>query len=172
MATLRQKRVVDKLVADGGSVADAMRSVGYSEAMARNSQKLTSSPTFLELFEARMPDKYLQNKHKEFLDSPKLIRRFRKGEIIEEVTETDSNAVRALDMAYKLKGLYKSNDSTSTTNTLVINLSPEASQRYAPSIAPVTVQSTAPVDTIEVDVIDTTPKIVKEKVHKKVRDNE
>ena len=166
MATLRQKALVNKIVENKGNVSKSMREVGYSPASAKNPQYFVTAPAFLELMEKAMPTLHLLKKHNEFLNSPRTIKRFKKGDIEEVIEETDSNAVRALDMAYKLKGLYKNNSEVSTT--LVINLSPEASQRYAPSIAPVTVPI---IDITNEHVIDTPVEIVKEKVGKKVRDN-
>lgn len=48
--TIKQKRAIDNLVANGGNVATAMRDAGYSEAMARNPQKLTQSDYMQQLF--------------------------------------------------------------------------------------------------------------------------
>lgn len=48
--TLKQQRAVENLVANGGNVSTAMRQAGYSEAMARNPQKLTESDYVKQLF--------------------------------------------------------------------------------------------------------------------------
>lgn len=49
--TVRQRKAIENIVANGGKVAEAMRQAGYSEAMARNSQRLTRSEGFLQLAE-------------------------------------------------------------------------------------------------------------------------
>lgn len=47
--TLRQRRAVQILAANGGSVGAAMRAAGYSRAMAKSPSKLTKSKGFEEL---------------------------------------------------------------------------------------------------------------------------
>lgn len=48
MATLKQKKVIDKMIENGGNVSDAMREVGYSPKTAHNPQKVTDSKGFKE----------------------------------------------------------------------------------------------------------------------------
>lgn len=69
MATIKQKRAVDKLVGNGGNVTRAMLDVGYSENTANTPKKLTNSKGFQELLEEAMPDTLLTQKHKELLTS-------------------------------------------------------------------------------------------------------
>ena len=85
-----------------------------------------------------LPDKHLQEKHREFLDAPRLIRSYKKGDMVQETIETDPSAVRALDMAYKLKGRYSSEE---VNKTLIINISGESATRYG--IAPKIHEQTA-----------------------------
>lgn len=88
------------------SVSKAMREAGYPKATAKNPQQLTRSKKWEKLMEKFLPDNHLATKHREFLDAPRIVRTFKKGDLETEIEETDSNAVRALDMAYKIKGNY------------------------------------------------------------------
>lgn len=132
--TMRQRMAVDEIVANGGNVSEAMRRAGYSIATARTPQKLTESKSFQALLEKRLPERHLLKKHREFLDSKKIIRVYVKGDLKEITEETDSNAVKALDMAYKLKGKYQEKSGNSV---LVINVSAQSSDRYKPVVVPV-----------------------------------
>lgn len=87
-------------------VSRAMLKAGYPKSTSKNPHRVTRSKTWEKLMEKHLPDGHLQKKHREFLDSKRVIRTFRKGEFETEIEETDGNAVKALDMAYKLKGRY------------------------------------------------------------------
>lgn len=49
MATIKQKKVVQKLVENGGNVSRAMRDVGYSDATVNNPSNLTHSKGYREI---------------------------------------------------------------------------------------------------------------------------
>lgn len=51
MATERQRKLVDKVIENGGNVSKSMVEAGYSEASARNPQKYINSDGVKELFE-------------------------------------------------------------------------------------------------------------------------
>ena len=51
MATQRQRKLVDKVIENGGNVSRAMVEAGYSEASAKNPQKYINSDGVKELFE-------------------------------------------------------------------------------------------------------------------------
>lgn len=87
-----------KLMAENGGVASrAMEDAGYSKMTAVTPQKLTESKGFKELMDEHgLGDKDLASKHKKFLNSKK-----------EEI------GVKALDMAYKVKGNYAPEKTTS-----------------------------------------------------------
>ncbi len=134
MATLKQKLVIPKIIEHRGNVSRAMKDVGYSEASAKNPSNLTRSKGWQELMEKYLPDKHLSARHREFLDAPRQIRTYKKGDLVSETEETDPSAVKALDMAYKLKGRY--NSDSEGNKTLIINISSESASRYnvTPSI--------------------------------------
>jgi len=128
--TMRQALLADKLMENYGSAKSAMLAVGYSEASAKNPALILKGKSFRELMEKKAPDKYLLKKHREFLDSKKIIRVYIKGDLKEETEETDSNAVKSLDMFYKLKGHYADKQGN---NTLIINVSASSRDRYKPA---------------------------------------
>jgi len=82
MSTLRQKRVVARILENGGNVSKAMREVGYSPQTAKVPSKLTESKGFREEIEpiiAKMmaerdaimdalPDKRSKAKYRDLMD--------------------------------------------------------------------------------------------------------
>jgi hypothetical protein len=107
-----------------------MIEAGYTPATAKNPKNLTTSKGYQALLKKHLPDTHLIKRHREFLDAPRLVRTFKKGELETEIKETDPSAVKALDMAYKLKGMYANDAANQTTNVLVVNLSAPAAARY------------------------------------------
>jgi len=87
-ATIRQKRTFKKVLENGGIVSKAAKGI-YSDAMAKNPQKITNSKGFQELFNEVVTDRKLRNKHNSLLED-------NKSEI----------QIKALDLAYKVKGHY------------------------------------------------------------------
>jgi hypothetical protein len=128
MATTKQEIAVARMAENGGNVSAAMRDAGYSAVSSRTPKKLTSSKGYAKLLEKYLPDALLLEKHHEIIMSPRLKRTFMKGAMIEETEETDPSQVRALDMAYKLKGKY-ANDGV-TNNVLIVQLNGTAADRY------------------------------------------
>lgn len=107
MATLKQKKAVEKIVENHGNVSKGMREAGYDKNTAKNPKNLTESKGWQELMEQYLPDKLLAKKHKELLTVPIKRRQFIKGDLISETEELDSQAIsKGLDMGYKLKGKY------------------------------------------------------------------
>lgn len=133
MATIKQKRAIDKIVENGGNVSRAMIEVGYSPATAKTPQKLTESKGWDELTKEFLDDTDVAKKHKELLNShsiqhmvfpldvtdeeiTKLLlevncisRRFMHSDTQTHVWfwSPDNKARKdAIDMAYKIKGNY------------------------------------------------------------------
>ncbi len=105
---MKQKAVAEKLGDFGGNLGKTMVAAGYSSKTARNPQKLTQSKGWLELMEDYLPNKLLLRKHKELLKAKRIMRTIKKGKIVLEKEEIDNEAVaKGLDLAYKVKGLYK-----------------------------------------------------------------
>lgn len=128
---MRQRRAIALIPEHNGSVSAAMRAAGYSEMTAKNPSKLTESKAYKDLIEEFLPDHMLLERHSEIVNAPRIHRTFIKGQIVEETEETDPSQVRALDMAYKLKGKYASDGNT--TNVLIVQLSDTSASRYKPA---------------------------------------
>jgi len=72
--TLMQKAAAKHWLANGGSLSDSMRAVGYTESMARNSQKLSTSKGFIKILEkAGLSDESLAQGHYELLASAHIV---------------------------------------------------------------------------------------------------
>jgi hypothetical protein len=85
---LKQKKVLKNLGENGGSLRKAIKDAGYSQKYADNPQRLISTKTWKELTEETLPDNLLVTIHRTLL--------------LNETT-----AIKALDLAYKIKGRYK-----------------------------------------------------------------
>jgi len=133
---IRAKATVHKMVANGGkrrSLAQAMRDAGYSESYARNPQKIKQTRAWQEYLDEYIPDEAVAVAHRELLGAQRVSRmEFPAALTDEEVAniiassgrtvlvlkrgkqgvsvafaEPDFTArVRAIDLAYKVKGLY------------------------------------------------------------------
>lgn len=125
--TMRQEFLARKIVENHGNVSKSMREVGYSVSHSNNPHQVTRTKTFQELMEKYLPEKNLMKKHQEFLNSKRIIKTYQRGDLKEVTEETDPNAVKALDMAYKLKGKYADKVGNSV---LIINVSSQAASRY------------------------------------------
>lgn len=101
---MRQKLALEAIVANGGNVSSAMRQAGYSEAMVRNSQRLTRSEGFLQLAEeCGLTDTFLT---KALVSDIKAKRRNRKPE---------------LELGYKVLGRLRDKDENPLGNVYNFN---------------------------------------------------
>ncbi len=74
MATEKQKKALAKVLENGGNVSKAMKESGYSDAMAKNPQKLTQSQAFQQYMQkAGVTDERLVSVIKEGLEANKVI---------------------------------------------------------------------------------------------------
>lgn len=128
---LRQRKAVSLISKHNGNVGAAMREAGYPESSSKQPQRLTNSKAYKELIEEFLPDQHLLDRHREMLDAPRIMRTYVKGIVTNETTETDPSSVKALDMAYKLKGKYTENV---TNNVLIVQLSDTSASRFKPII--------------------------------------
>lgn len=113
---IRHKAVLDKAVENGGSISRAMREVDppYSEAYAHNPHKLVATKTFQALMDELLPDKEIGATLKKIMTAPRLVRKFVKGELEYEQEETDPSQIKAVDVAFKVKGRYPKEIETPT----------------------------------------------------------
>ena len=106
MVTIKQRKTFKKALENGGIVSKAAKGI-YSDAMAKNPQKITKTKGWEILLEENIPDKLLTEKHKELLNAKVKTRQTIKGDLTWEEEKMDSQAVaKGLDMGYKLKGRY------------------------------------------------------------------
>ena len=89
---MKQRKTMENLLENNGSMGEAMREAGYSPETAKNPQQVTRSKGWAQLVEEYLPDDLLAKVHKEGL----------------EATNKDgadySVRHRYLDTAYKIKG--------------------------------------------------------------------
>ncbi len=137
---IRAKSAVQKMVANGGkrrSLAQAMREAGYSESYARNPQKIKGTKAWQEYLEEYIPDEEVAVAHKALLGAQRVNRmEFPASMTDDEIAEIIASSgrtvlvlkrgktsvsvafaepdfttqVRAIDLAYKVKGLYKTSE--------------------------------------------------------------
>lgn len=101
MATIKQKLVHKKIAENPRkSVSSAMREVGYSKHTASRPSNLTQSKGWKQLMDEYLPEEELAKLHKEQLQAKTTTR------LGDEVSDNDAR-LRALDLAYKLRGNYK-----------------------------------------------------------------
>ena len=129
MATIKQKRAAKiKLEDPTKSMGQVMLEAGYApNSTIAPAQNLTESKGWNELMEHYLPDDHLGEKHREFLDSPRIVRTYKKGELLSESEETSPEAVKALDMAYKLKHRY---GELNLNQAFILNISESAVKKY------------------------------------------
>ena len=134
MATIKQKKAIEKIVENGGNVSKGMIDAGYSLNTAKTPQKLTKSKAWVDLMESYLSDETIAQKHSELLNATGIahmvfpldatdeqitallgeancqVKRFMHSETQTHVWffAADNNARKAaLDMAYKLKNKYQ-----------------------------------------------------------------
>ena len=108
--TIKQKRYITNLIANDGNKKKALKDAGYSDAIAKNPQKVETSKGFQELAEAYFPDNFLLQEHKKNI-----------------VQDTDKGAKNtALNNAYKLKDRYPKESTEYESGELTIKLTRKA----------------------------------------------
>lgn len=105
MPTLKQKKAFEKVLENTAKpISQAMLEAGYTPDTAKNPHQLTESKGFKELLEQNgLDDLSLARRHKELLDNEPNI------------------AIKALDMAYKVKAHYAPDRSLNFNVGLTIN---------------------------------------------------
>ena len=114
VAKLKQRKAAQILVEGGGdiSVAQALMKAGYSSWSARKAGRITTTKQWKDLIEEFMPDEGLADKHRQLLNQKKQISaritNANAGIDTMDFIEVDDAAVqvKALEMAYKLKGRF------------------------------------------------------------------
>ena len=109
MATEKQKKAIINAVENGGNVSKAMRDAGYSIETARNPSKLTESVAWDKLMKKNIPDDSLASLHNRFLNKQEIVvKNNNDTKKLETILTEQPNpdALKALDLAYKLRGKY------------------------------------------------------------------
>lgn len=104
MATIKQRKVIKKIVENHGSVSAAMRDVGYAEATVRNPKNLTESKGFAEL-----------------LDELGLTDEFLTSALVEDIAEKKGNRKPELELGFKLRKRLSDKGDDTKPGTLVQN---------------------------------------------------
>lgn len=117
MATIKQKKVLMKIVENGGNLHKAMLDVGYSPLTSKNPKNLTNSKGFQELLNEYLPDELLTNVHLQGLKATRI-----HTSHTEPDREIPDFGVRHkyLETAYKVKG--KINDDSGDTKIMIVRL--------------------------------------------------
>ena len=114
-----QKRAVDYLVENGGTVGKAMRKAGFSKKTAHTPQKLTESKGFKELcVKAGLTDNFL-------LEA-----------LVDDIEGKPKRRFKELELGFKVLGRLNPEGTESKNQNIVIMISGDASARYVNSNAP------------------------------------
>jgi len=102
MATMRQKKALEKIVENGGNVSKAMRDVGYSPETAKTPAKLLDSKGFMSLMdELGLTDNLIVES------------------LVDDIKMKPQNRTAELQLAVKMRGrLIEKADITSNGNEL------------------------------------------------------
>ena len=99
--TTKQARVIDNVLKAGLNITQARLKAGYSPKTANKTEQTTNSEAWRKTMETYLPDHKLFKKHEEALEATKHV-------LLDDgnmVKEADHNIrLKAIDMAYKLKG--------------------------------------------------------------------
>ena len=102
-------RAIKGVVEEGLSVSKAMLKAGYAPTTAKDPQRLTNTDDWKQVMNEYLPDHKLFKKHDEALDATKW------NDFTGEREEDHSIRLKAVDMAYKLKGRMLDNAGVSNT---------------------------------------------------------
>jgi hypothetical protein len=69
---LKQKKVLEHLAENSGSMRKAILAAGYSQEVADNPQRITESKTWRELTEVFLPDSVLTENHRQLLEQKRI----------------------------------------------------------------------------------------------------
>ncbi len=111
MATEKQKKALDNMVENGGNASKAMRDAGYSEATAKNPQKLTDSKGFQELADVYLPDDMLL------------------GSLATDIEKKAGNRKQELELAFKIKGRMVDRSDVTSGGDKIMLIPPEVANR-------------------------------------------
>ena len=119
--------VAKKITENHGNISKTMREVGYSENTAKKPSNLTNSKGWQKLMKTRLSDDKLTRVHDEALNANKQIGAQilinGRGEVISKENEgmievpDHQTRLKAVELAYKIKGRLHSDTATDTGST-------------------------------------------------------
>jgi len=112
MATTKQKIAAEKMsenIRNSGSksTGEILKESGYSDSVSKSPQRVTESKGWKELMEDYFPTKTVFRVHKKLLNKKEIVTY--QGDFI-KTKQPHSDVKYALDMLYKLKGMYKDSE--------------------------------------------------------------
>lgn len=128
----KQKKAIELLPANGGNVSKSMREAGYSEAMAKNPQKLTQSQAFQQIMqEAGVTDEKLVSVLKDGLEATKVIVMGTKSdESFVDIQPDHPTRHKFLETSLKIKGIGKDSDGGTTVNLNFNNIAKQDKDNF------------------------------------------
>lgn len=138
MATIRQRKTFKALGETGGNISKAMVKAGYSKVTAHHTEKLTKSKGWQELLDTCLSDKKLTKLHERILEKKEKIvvsDGVKDGSHIEDTGQPHSDAVKGLEIAYKLKHRF-SDEEKSSDKVIIVNVSTIVAQKNGISPTP------------------------------------
>ena len=141
MATTRQMATIKDVLENKLPISVAMKKNGYTDASAKNPSNLTRSDAWQQMVTEHLPDYKVLKTHEEALQATKL---HGTDDDFVEIPDHQTR-LKAVEMAYKLKGKYIDNHGQSNTQ---INISVGDSGYVPPSnvlgIKPTTLKYSKP----------------------------
>jgi hypothetical protein len=122
--TARQKEAFKRIMVEKGrKKGEILKSVGFSDAVAKAPSKVTKARGFLQLLKEYVPEDLVFRRHGDLLNAKKRVTIRHYGDDMEEVTEEiDRVAVKAgVDMGHKLWGHF-AKDNEQKAPDVVVNV--------------------------------------------------
>lgn len=121
MATEKQKKAIAKVLENGGNVSKAMKESDYSDAMAKNPQKLTQSKAFQQYMQkAGVTDERLVSVIKEGLEANKVIVMGKdSSESFVDIQPDHPTRHKFLETALKIKGIGRDSEGNNIQTNFV-----------------------------------------------------
>ena len=132
MATEKQKKALAKVLENGGNVSKAMKESGYSDAMAKNPQKLTQSQAFQQYMQkAGVTDERLVSVIKEGLEANKVIVMGKdSSESFVDIQPDHPTRHKFLETSLKIKGIGRDGEGNNIQTNFVQIINQKA-EKYA-----------------------------------------
>lgn len=128
MATIKQKLALANMVENGGNMGKAMIEAGYSPNTSKSPTKLTNSKGWEALMKKHLPDSSLAALHRKLLNKKEVLivsDGGREGSHLEWTGQPHTDSLKALEVAYKIKGKIKEADTPPEdhrqTNIIIIS---------------------------------------------------